>query len=169
MISYNDLTPAERALWDAFPEGRRVDLRVGTPEDDRVSRGGEWDAERTVRAAVILALVLGANTVQPGAVACLKLAGARIAGHLSLAGAQIEHALWIEECWFEAAVDLLGASAQNIVMTGCRVPGIEADSAHIEGNLDCGAPSWRAWLPRPSITSAPHCHSVTPRLPAACS
>ncbi|MEV8129395.1 oxidoreductase [Streptomyces sp. NPDC085944] len=136
MISYNDLTPPERALWDAFPEGRRVDLRVGTPGTDLVSRGGEWGADRTVRAAVIVALVLGANTAQAGAVACLKLAGARIAGHLSLAGAQIEHSLWIEECWFEAAVDLLGASAKTIGMTGCRVPGIEADSAHIEGNLD---------------------------------
>ncbi|MFJ8863802.1 oxidoreductase [Streptomyces sp. NPDC102451] len=136
MISYNDLTLPERALWDAFPEGRRVDLRVGTPEADRVSGGMEWGADRTVRAAVIGALLLGANAAQPGAVACLKLAGARIAGHLSLAGAQIEHALWIEECWFESAVDLLGASAQTIVMTGCRVPGIEADSAHIGGNLD---------------------------------
>lgn len=136
VILYNDLTPPERALWDAFPEGRRVDLRVGTPEDDHVTGGGEWGADRTVRGAVIVALLLGANAAQPGAVACLRLAGARIAGHLRLAGAQFEYALWIEECWFEAAVDLLGASAQTIVMTGCRVPGIEADSAQIEGNLD---------------------------------
>ncbi|MFE6664965.1 hypothetical protein ACFVFH_15580 [Streptomyces sp. NPDC057697] len=33
-------------------------------------------------------------------------------------------------------MDLLGASTQTLVMTGRRVPGIEADSAHIEGNLD---------------------------------
>ncbi|MGW1712424.1 oxidoreductase [Streptomyces sp. NPDC002156] len=136
MISYAELTPPERALWDAFPEGRRVDLHTGRPEDDRVAGGGQWGAERTVRGAVIVALLLGANAAQPGAVACLRLAGARISGHLSLAGAQIEHALWIEECWFEEAVDLLGASTRTVVMTDCRVPGVEADSARIEGNLD---------------------------------
>ncbi|MET4641126.1 hypothetical protein ABID95_000847 [Streptomyces atratus] len=77
----------------------------------------------------------GANTALPGAVACLKLAGARISGHLNLAGAQITHALWLEDCWFEESVDLLGASSQTLAITGSQVPGIEADSARIEGSL----------------------------------
>ncbi|MFD3842620.1 hypothetical protein ACFWWC_41225 [Streptomyces sp. NPDC058642] len=33
-------------------------------------------------------------------------------------------------------MDLLGASLQTLVITGSRVPGIEADSARVEGNLD---------------------------------
>ncbi|MFE6963079.1 oxidoreductase [Streptomyces sp. NPDC057696] len=136
MLSYDELTSPERELWDAFPEGRRVDLRTGVPEDDDVAEGGQWVPGRTVRAAVIVALLLGANTAQSGAVACLRLAGARISGPLHLAGAQIAHALWLEECWFEESVDLLGASTQTLVITGCQVPGIEADSARIEGNLD---------------------------------
>lgn len=136
MLSYDELTSAERELWDAFPEGRRVDLRTGVPEGDRVAGGGQWGPRRTVRAAVITALLLGANTTQPEAVACLKLAGARISGRLDLAGAQIAHALWLEDCWFEESVDLLGASTQTLVITGSRVPGIEADSARIEGILD---------------------------------
>lgn len=124
-----------RELWDAFPKdaawtcapgGRRT---TGLP-----GAGGE--PVRTIQGAAIVALLLGANVTQPGAVACLRLAGARISGRLNLAGAQIEHALWIEECWFERAVDLLGASTRTVVMTGCGVPGVEADSARIEGNLD---------------------------------
>ncbi|MGW6358542.1 oxidoreductase [Streptomyces sp. NPDC055092] len=136
MLSYNELTSPERELWDAFPEGHRVDLRTGVPEDDRVAEGGQWGAGRTVRAAVIVALLLGGNTTQPGAVACLRLAGARISGQLNLAGAQIAHALWIEDCWFEESVDVLGASLQTLVITGSRVPGIEAASARVEGNFD---------------------------------
>lgn len=136
VLSYGELTPPERELWDAFPEGRRVDLRAGVPEDDRVAEGGQWGPGRTVRAGVIVALLLGANTVQAGAVACLRLAGARISGQLKLAGAQIAHALWIEGCWFEESVDLLGATTQTLAITDSRVPGIEADSARIEGNLD---------------------------------
>ncbi|AQS71530.1 hypothetical protein [Streptomyces pactum] len=136
MFSYDELTSPERELWDAFPEGRHVDLRTGVPEDGRVSEGGQWGPERTVRAAVIVALLQGANTEQPSAVACLRLAGARISGHLDLAGAQIAHALWIEDCWFEEGVDLSGASTQSIAIVGSRVPGVEAGSIRIEGRLD---------------------------------
>ncbi|WP_028805728.1 hypothetical protein [Streptomyces sp. 142MFCol3.1] len=136
MLSYDELTSPERELWEAFPEGRRVDLRTGVPEDDRVAEGGHWGPGRTVRAAVIVALLLGANTAQSGAVACLRLAGARISGHLNLAGAQIAHALWLEDCWFEEGVDLSGASTQSIAIVGSRVPGVEAGMTRIEGRLD---------------------------------
>lgn len=136
MLSYDELTSSERELWHAFPEGRRVDLRTGAPEDDLVAEGGQWGLGRTVRATVIVALLQGANTTQPGAVACLRLAGARISGHLDLAGAQIAHALWLEDCWFEQDVDLSGASTQSIAVVASRVPGVEAGMTRIEGRLD---------------------------------
>ncbi|MGX5185855.1 oxidoreductase [Streptomyces avermitilis] len=136
MLSYDELTSPERELWDLFPVGCRVDLRMGVPEDDRVAGGGQWGPGRTVRAAVIVALLQGANTARTGAVACLRLAGARISGHLNLAGAQIAHALWLEDCWFEEGVDLSGASTQSIAIVGSRVPGVEAGLIRIEGRLD---------------------------------
>ncbi|MGW0886013.1 hypothetical protein [Streptomyces sp. NPDC002671] len=136
MLSYDELTSPERELWDAFPEGRRVDLRTGVPEDDRVAKGGQWGPGRMVRAAVIVALLQGANAPQPGAVACLRLAGARIPGHLNLAGAQVAHGLWLKDCWFEEGVDLSGASTQSIAIVGSRVPGVEAGLIRIEGRLD---------------------------------
>ena len=116
MLSYDELTSPERELWDAFPEGRRVSLRTGVLEDDRVAEGGQWGPGRTVRAAVIVALLQGANTTQSGAVPCLRLAGARISGRLYLAGAQIAHAFWLEDCWLEEGVNLSAASSQSIAM-----------------------------------------------------
>ena len=136
VLSYDELTPPEREVWDAFPEGRRVDLRTGVPEDDQVAGGGRWGAGRTVRAAVIAALLLGANTGQPGFAACLRLTGARICGRLDLAGAEIGHPLWLEECWFEEGIDLFGASTRTISIARSRVPGLEAGSARVEGRLD---------------------------------
>ncbi|MEV5534357.1 oxidoreductase [Streptomyces prunicolor] len=136
MLSYDELTSSEREVWDAFPEGHRVDLRTGVPEEDRVAASGQWGSGRTVRATVIVALLLGANTVQSGAVGCLRLVGARISGHLNLAGAQIAHDLWLEDCWFEEGVDLSGASTQSIAIVGSRVPGVEAGMIRIDGRLD---------------------------------
>ena len=123
-------------MWDAFPEGRRVDLRTGAAEDDRVAGGGRWGPGRTVRAEVIVALLLGAHSVPPGAVGSLALAGARISGRINLAGARIDHPLWFEDCWFEQDVSLFGAETRTVAITGSRVPGLEAGSARIEGRLD---------------------------------
>ncbi|MFI9341144.1 oxidoreductase [Streptomyces sp. NPDC052773] len=136
MLSYDELTSPERELWDAFPEGRGVDLRTGVPEDDRVGGGGGWGPERTVRAVVIGALLLGANGPRPGAVAGLRLVGARISGRLDLAGAQVGHPVWLEDCWFEEGVDLSGASTQSVAIVGSRVPGVEAGLTRVEGRLD---------------------------------
>lgn len=123
MLTYDELTGPERELWDAFPEGRRVDLRTGVAEEDRVAGGGEWGPGRTVRAAVIAALLLGAHaTERPGAVGSLALTGARISGRLDLAGARIDHPLWLEDCWFEQGVNLFGAETRTVAITGSGCP-----------------------------------------------
>ncbi|PJT50694.1 oxidoreductase, partial [Streptomyces albidoflavus] len=71
VLIYDELTAAERALWDAFPEGRWVDLRTGVPEEDDPATGAEWGAGRTVRAEVVAALLLGGGPARPGGVAAL--------------------------------------------------------------------------------------------------
>ncbi|MGW0711803.1 oxidoreductase [Streptomyces sp. NPDC002643] len=136
MLSYDELTPPERELWDAFPEGRRVDLRTGAAEDDRVADGGLWGPERTVRAAVVAALLLGTNAADSGTAGSLRLTGARITGPLDLAGARIDHPLWLEDCWFEDGLNLFGAETRTVAITGSRLPGLEAGSARIDGRLD---------------------------------
>ncbi|MER7258814.1 oxidoreductase [Streptomyces parvus] len=136
MLSYDEMTPPERELWDAFPEGRPVDFRTGVPGDDGVAEGGQWGSGRTVRAAVIVALMQGANPAQPGDMAGLRLAGARISGCLDLSDAQLGQALRIEECWFEDPPNLHGASTRTIRITDSRLPGLDAGLVRVEGHLD---------------------------------
>ncbi|MFE2291772.1 oxidoreductase [Streptomyces sp. NPDC059452] len=136
MLTYGELTATERALWDSFPEGRWVDLRTGVPEDDDPAGGARWGAERTVRAEVVAALLLGGNTELSGSVASLRLAGARITGHLDLAGAEISHLLWLKECRLEQAVGFSAASTRTIRITGSWVPGVDGGLARVDGHLD---------------------------------
>ncbi|MEU0378489.1 oxidoreductase [Streptomyces cyaneofuscatus] len=137
MLSYEELTPPERALWDAFPEGRRVDLRTGVAEADDPADGARWGAGRTVRAAVVAALLLGANEEErSGAVAALRLVGARVSGRLDLSGAEISHTFSLEGCRLDEPVRLYGATTRTIVIRNSWVPGVDAELARVEGDLD---------------------------------
>ncbi|MFL1902835.1 oxidoreductase [Streptomyces tauricus] len=136
MLQYDDLTPPERAVWDAFPEGRVVDLSSGVPEEDDAVGGPQWGPERTVRAEVLAALLLGANSARPGAVAALNLTGARIVGRLDLAGGDIAHTVHLASCRLEETVNLRGSATRTIRMTYCRVRDVNAQMARIEGRFD---------------------------------
>ncbi|MFE9764518.1 oxidoreductase [Streptomyces sp. NPDC005808] len=136
MLPDIELTPPEQRVWDAFPEGRWVDLRTGESEADDPVRGGEWGPDRTVRAAVLVGLLLGGNAEPSGAVAGLRLAGARITGRLDLDGGETGHVLWLEHCRFDEAVSLYGASTRTVHIRDSRVPGVEAGLARVQGHLD---------------------------------
>lgn len=137
VLSYEELTPPERELWDAFPEGRRVDLRAGVPGVDAPASDVRWGPDRTVRAAVVAALLLGANdNVRSDTVAALRLAGARITGRLDLSGAEIPYTFAVEGCRLDEPVRLYGATTRTIVITESRVPGVDAELARIGGDLD---------------------------------
>ncbi|NUP65136.1 MAG: oxidoreductase [Nonomuraea sp.] len=136
MLRYDELTPSERRVWDAFPEGRRVDLRTGASEDDDPAGGGEWGPEHSARAVVVAGLLLGANEQREHGVAPLRLAGARITGHLDLEGAEIRHPLLLDGCRLDEQVCLYAASTRMIRIAGSRVPGIDARSARIDGQFD---------------------------------
>ncbi|MFE9684071.1 oxidoreductase [Streptomyces sp. NPDC006285] len=136
MLQYDDLTRPERAVWDAFPEGRLVDLRSGVPARDDAREGQDWGPGRTVRAEVLAALLLGANSTPQGAVAALSLAGARITGSLDLAGGDIAHAVHLTSCRLEGAVRLRGSATRTIRMNDCHVPDVDAQMARVEGRFD---------------------------------
>ncbi|MFC6063763.1 hypothetical protein [Streptomyces ochraceiscleroticus] len=112
-----------------------MDLRTGTMNDDPAA-AQEWGAERTVRARVVAALLLGAHTPQPGAVAAVRLTGARITGRLDLAGAQVEHLVWPEGCWLTEEISLYGTATRTIGITGSRLRGLAGNTARIDGRLD---------------------------------
>ncbi|MBC6471145.1 hypothetical protein [Actinomadura alba] len=132
----DELTEPERALWRAFPRGEEVDLRVGAAEADDPSDDTGWGAERTVRAEVITALLTGAVQPEPGHVPGMYLTGARVAGRLRLAHAEIIWPVRMRSCSFAEPVELDGARTRQVDLAGSRLTGLEAALAAIDGDLE---------------------------------
>lgn len=130
-----ELSEAERQVWEAFPRGVRVDLSTGDHEMDAPERGPSWGPERTIRAHVLTALLLGGLEAEPGYVARLYLAGARIVGPLDLSEAEISAAVALTECHFEEEVTVAGAQTRRLDLSGSWLTGLRARQVRIDGDL----------------------------------
>ncbi|MEU9302310.1 membrane-associated oxidoreductase [Streptomyces sp. NPDC048269] len=128
-MEINDLTPAERRIWDAFPRGEGVDFREHA--DETGTTGETWGPERTVRAEVLTALLLNGPHVG-GQVAGLNIRGARITGKLNLRYAVVEHPIRLRACWFERKPLLYGAKLRYFVANDSTLPGLTADSVSVD-------------------------------------
>ncbi|MFF5574682.1 translocation/assembly module TamB domain-containing protein [Streptomyces luteogriseus] len=136
-MEIDDMTPAEERVWRAFPRGQDVDFRG--PADADPARGGGWGPERTVRAAVVRALLLSAPQ-EDGETAALRLAGARITGVLNLQYADIDHAVRLSDCFFENVPVLYAARLRQLNLRGSVLPGVDAATLRVDGVLrmsDC--------------------------------
>ncbi|GAA3379087.1 oxidoreductase [Streptomyces sannanensis] len=134
MLAYEELNAAEQRLWNAFPTGAMVDLRAGDESADAPDGAGVPSGERTVRAAVIVALLLR-SLEGAAAVSGLRLAGARITGQLDLSSARVEHRIRLEHCHFDEKVVLRGAALRTTELIGCRIPGLDGWLLRVDGNL----------------------------------
>ena len=154
------LNPAEMALVNACKRG-----------EPWVPAG--WDGERpteattanTIRADVIRFLLLGGDTGHPVHEEGVMLDGAWITGTLNLHQARCAVRLDARSCYFEDRPDLMAAHLPQLVLSGSRVPGLDADrltttgtvfldekfeaegevrllGAEIGGNLDCSGGSF---------------------------
>ncbi|GAA3147817.1 oxidoreductase [Planomonospora alba] len=130
------LSPAERRLWDAYPTGAWVDLRSGDPAADDPGNGADWGPERTVRAEVIAALLLGAREAEPGSTPGLRLAGARITGDLDLSDATVGAKLHLLNCHLRGTVDLSDARTQGLRFRGCVLGRVRAARSTVDGLLE---------------------------------
>ncbi|MFF3017611.1 membrane-associated oxidoreductase [Streptomyces sp. NPDC057939] len=128
-MEINDLTPAERRVWEAFPRGVRVDFR--TDPDETGAGGATWGPERTVRAEVLTALLLDGPRVE-GRVPGLNLKGARITGPLNLKYAVVDHPVRLRACWFELRPVLYGAQLRSFVVNDSTLPGLTAGLARFD-------------------------------------
>ncbi|MER7478086.1 membrane-associated oxidoreductase [Streptomyces sp. NPDC126510] len=136
-MEIDDMTPAEERVWRAFPRGQDVDFR-GTADED-AARGADWGPERTVRAAVVRALLLSAPR-EDGETAALRLAGARITGELLLQYADIDHAVRLSGCFFEDTPVLYAARLRQLNLRGSALPALSAETLRVDGVLrlsDC--------------------------------
>ncbi|WP_424531217.1 pentapeptide repeat-containing protein [Sphaerisporangium viridialbum] len=127
------LTPTERQVWDAYPSGAWVDLRTGDHRRDDPAKGARWGRERTVRAGVIIALMLGAQPARPGEVAGLRLAGARVVGDVDLSDATLTTKLHLLNCHLSGVVSLTDATTKGMRFRGCDLRRIRAARCTVEG------------------------------------
>ncbi|KUO15699.1 membrane-associated oxidoreductase [Streptomyces dysideae] len=128
----DDLTPTELRVWRAFPRGEAVDFRAA--EDEDVAGGADWGPERTVRAAVLRALLLN-GPQENGEIPALKLAGARITGVFSLQHGTVDHAVRLSHCFFDAVPQLYGSRLRQLNLSGSVLPGLAAATLQVEGVL----------------------------------
>ena len=131
----DDLSPAEQRLWEAFPYGSTVDYLSGDPEIDDPARAAEWSPERTIRADVVCALLLGARAPIPGRTAGVRVVGARVVGQAELRHGRIEVPLTLRHCWIEDTLRLDEAITMSIDLTGSHTGRILAEGARIRGSL----------------------------------
>ncbi|MFF3846213.1 membrane-associated oxidoreductase [Streptomyces sp. NPDC002328] len=124
-MEIDDLTPAERRVWRAFPTGATVDLRALGEEDG---------PERTVRAVVLRALLLNGPR-EAGEVAALKVLGARVTGVLDLRYAVVDSVARLGYCRFEEAPRLAGAQLGYLSLRDSVLPGLGAARTRIDGSL----------------------------------
>jgi hypothetical protein len=135
LMRSDDLTEPERRVWEAFPRGGCVDLRTADPALDDPGGGDRWGSGRTVRAEVIRAVLLGGPDPERGAVAAMRVVGARIAGCLDLVHAEVSTPVYLQQCWFEDSPDLRGASVRHLDLGWSRLPGLTADDLRVDGSL----------------------------------
>ncbi|MDC2957844.1 membrane-associated oxidoreductase [Streptomyces gilvifuscus] len=136
-MEINELTEAERRVWRAFATGTAVDFRAGDDED--AAQGAQWGPERTVRASVLRALLLN-GPQEPGEIAALKLAGARITGVLDLRYGATDFAVRLSHCHFHEVPELYGARFRQLNLSHSALPGLIAATLRVEGVLrltDC--------------------------------
>ncbi|WP_436787316.1 oxidoreductase [Yinghuangia sp. YIM S10712] len=138
----DDLSAAERQVWDAYRHGVRCVLggaasgpsshRGPVPDDDE---GADWGPERTVRAEVLARLLVGGPEPAPGRTAALDLAGARVVGDLNLRGARVEAYVELRGCRFEGRVLLNDAVTGTFRLIGCTTVAVRARRVRVDGEL----------------------------------
>ncbi|MFF0526685.1 hypothetical protein ACFYTC_49055 [Actinomadura nitritigenes] len=119
-MDIEDLSDAERALWDAFPNAGKVDL-TGTGE--------------AVRGEIVSALLLGARPADAGQVPAVRLTGARITGVLDLSFAEVRYAVLMRDCVFDEPPALYATRIRQFSLTGSRLPGLFASDSQVDGLL----------------------------------
>jgi hypothetical protein len=131
-MEWADLTEPERRVWTAFPLGGAVDLGGPDPVSDGV-KAGDWEPDRQVRAEVLTRLLLGVADAEPGYVARLKLAGARVTGRLDLTGATVACGIYLERCWLDEDIEVRNAKLRLVDLVRCHIPAFHGWGLHVDG------------------------------------
>ena len=134
-MKLNELSKQEQALWDAFPSGDIVDLRSGDPAIDSPENADSWGPERTIRAEVIAALLLGAGQSRPGRIPAVRIVGARITNVLDVAGGDVGIQLRLQGCLLEHRPDFRETACRTIDFRHCQLNGLVARRMKLTGHF----------------------------------
>ena len=135
VLTRDELTEPECAVWDAIEAGTLVELPVGVPMPADPAGGGSWGKDRQVRAQLLYEL-LTANAGKDVRPRALKVVGARITGTLDLEAAELLCPVRLERCWFDQPVNLAEARIPAVRLPGCYLPGLRAEQLATRGNLE---------------------------------
>ncbi|RJQ79430.1 hypothetical protein D5S17_10470 [Pseudonocardiaceae bacterium YIM PH 21723] len=114
-----ELTESEREVWAAFAKGLPVRFLAG----------------ETVRAEVLVALLLGVRPAEPGHIARLTLSGATVTGPLDLRDAEITAPIALTECELTEQITLDYARIRRLDLTGSSLPRLQAKQVRMAGDL----------------------------------
>jgi hypothetical protein len=147
-----DLSATERLVCTAFPRGSWVDLRDApvpagggisglSPEGQEPGSMVPEDAsafgpDRVVRAEVIMALLQGAFSPEPGYTPAIRLRGAKITGRLDLMGATVSWPLVCEYCYFDTVIRMVEATTKTVRMVSCFMPAFNGTRMRLDGILN---------------------------------
>jgi hypothetical protein len=120
-----ELGEAEQLLWKAFRRGEWVDLRAA-------SKAGR----PAIRAEVIAALLLGAETAEPGSTAGIRLRGAAVTGRLDLSGGTVLWPLMCDDCEFDAELAFIDTVTRTVSIVNSELPGLDGTRIRLDGILD---------------------------------
>ncbi|MEU0478303.1 hypothetical protein ABZ260_03825 [Streptosporangium sp. NPDC006013] len=130
-----DLSEAERRVWEAFPLGEEVDFTTGKPEEDDPAAGAAWDEGRTVRARVIAVLLMSEEPPRSHRIPALRIKGARITEWVNLAYSTLRHSARFLSCFFAEKPSLHWARCPQLSFNGSHLPGLYASNAQVDGHL----------------------------------
>jgi hypothetical protein len=136
MSVLRQMSQPERLLLRSAASGQLVDLRTGSQGQDDITHGSEWSSKRCIRAEILASCLLDLTQAPKSGVPILRLAGARITGHLDLGGAELVKAIWFEQCYFDEPPNFSDARTRTIRIMQSYLPGFNALSAKIDGQLD---------------------------------
>jgi hypothetical protein len=135
VVIADDLSAAERRLWDAFPTGRMVDFGPSGVENDDPADGDAWGPDRQVRAEVLAALLCGTVEVEPGEVGEVHVRHARITGELGSPGVTFKYRLRLNQCHLGDGIDLTEGTIRSFDLRGCHIGAIRLRYTKINGTF----------------------------------
>ena len=155
----DELSSPEIAMLRVAEAGEVLHLSQGSID---LAAMTTWGSERTIRATV-LRHILAANE-WPVHEKGIRLRGARVSGSVDLEGVKLRCPLVLMDCYFDDAgpVNLNGAAASSLVITGCYLAGLAGDMLVITKELDLSRSRFigPVSLTRAVITGQISCHGT---------